>query len=242
MSGLSFVIPTLNEGAGLTPLLDDLKDKFPGAERIVVDGGSTDDTVACALRDADTVLLGAAGRARQMNLGASVAAGPYVCFLHADTFPAFDDAALLRAMDGARWGVCRVHLRGSRRSLRVIAAFMNMRSRLSHVATGDQMLIVERSFFHAQGGFADIPLMEDVEICKRLRRQAPPRVLSLAVSTSGRRWESRGVVSTVVLMWSLRLAYWLGVSPGRLWRYYYGDGDSGADGEAGASAAKVGAG
>ena len=240
MPGLSFVIPTLNEGAGLTALLADLKEKFPGAERIVVDGGSTDDTVACALRDADTVLLGAAGRARQMNLGASAAAGTYVCFLHADTFPAFDEAALLRAMDGARWGFCRVRLRGSLRSLRVIAAFMNQRSRLSHIATGDQMLIVERAFFRAEGGFADIPLMEDVEICKRLRHRAPPRALSLAVSTSGRRWESRGVVSTVVLMWSLRLAYWMRVSPERLWRYYYGDGGAGADGEAGAAATKAG--
>lgn len=219
----SFVIPVLNEADRIPALLDRLRQDFPGSQLIVVDGGSRDASVERALRAADAVLLGDPGRARQMNLGAAGATGDWLCFLHVDTLPEFAGPELSAALgDAARWAFCRVRLTSERRSLALVSWFMNQRSRLTAVATGDQFLIVRRELFEAIGGFAAIPLMEDVEICKRLRRLAPPRVLGLRVASSARRWEEQGVLATVVRMWVLRLAYWLGVSPARLWQHYYG--------------------
>lgn len=221
---LSFVIPVLDEAATVGRLLEDLARDFPGAERIVVDGGSGDDTVPRAMALADTMLLGERGRAAQMNLGARVARGHYLLFLHADTRPQFREEQLLEALaEQPEWGFCRVGLDSRRRALRLVARAMNRRARLTAVATGDQLLVVRRESFEALGGFAAIPLMEDVELCKRLRRRGPPAAFDLPVLTSARRWEQRGVMRTVLHMWSLRLAYWMGVSPRRLWRHYYGD-------------------
>jgi rSAM/selenodomain-associated transferase 2 len=220
---VSFVIPVLNEGEGLAETLGRLRDGFPDAERIVIDGGSSDDTVSLSMRGAHCVLLSPAGRAVQMNLGAAAARSDYLCFLHADTQPCFTQESLVSQQDPEMgWGFCRIRLRSPRVSLRVISAFMNARSRITRVATGDQMLVVERSLFESINGYARIPLMEDVELCKRLRTQVAPRVLPLLVTSSARRWEQRGVLSTVLRMWLLRLAYWLGVSPERLWDHYYG--------------------
>ena len=157
-----------------------------------------------------------------MNLGARAATGTWLCFLHADSMPGASEEELQRVLGSAEWGFCRVRLSGSAAVFRVIEWFMNQRSRLTGVATGDQMLIVRRETFEAEAGFADIPLMEDVELCKRLRRRSRPVVIRSPVETSSRRWETRGVVSTVVQMWSLRLAYVMGVSPQTLWRRYYG--------------------
>jgi rSAM/selenodomain-associated transferase 2 len=223
MPRLSFVIPVLNEASGLGALLAALERDFPAAERVVVDGGSNDDSAAIALRGAHAVLLGEPGRANQMNLGAAVARGDTLCFLHADTTPEFDEAALHAALDGEfAWGFCRVALRSRLPALRMVSAFMNRRATLTGIATGDQMLMVDRELFAEQGGFAAVPLMEDVEICKRLRRVVRPRALPLVVCSSGRRWEDNGVIATILLMWALRLAFWFGVSPERLWRLYYG--------------------
>lgn len=231
---LSIVLPVLNEAPRLPRLLQLLRAGFPAAELLVVDGGSSDDTAGAALRGGATLLLGEAGRAAQMNLGAAAARGTWLFFLHADSEPRFTGAQLEACLEsalagaaptGARcpcWGFFRVRLSGNSPALRVIGWFMNRRSRLTRVATGDQGLLVRRRTFEALGGFAAIPLMEDVEVCKRLRRAAPPLGLPLTVVSSGRRWEEQGVVRTVARMWLLRLAFWLGASPQRLWRYYYG--------------------
>ena len=120
------------------------------------------------------------------------------------------------------WGFCRVRLSGGRRAFRIIEWFMNQRSRLTSVATGDQMLFLRRSLFEDSGGFDDIPLMEDVAYSKRLRRVARPLIIPQPVQSSSRRWEQRGVARTVLSMWGLRLAYAMGVSPRRLWEHYYG--------------------
>ena len=219
---VSFVIPVLNEEEGIGVLLLDLRQRYPGSELIVVDGGSSDQTVAVAMPLCDQLLLAQPGRAGQMNLGGQVANGEYVLFLHADSRPGIDAEALEACLDGGpQWGFCRVRLSGNRAVFRIIEWFMNQRSRLSRVATGDQMLFLRTGLFARTGGFDVIPLMEDIAYCKRLCRLARPLVINTPVTTSSRRWEDHGVARTVVRMWSLRLAYSLGVSPTHLWRHYY---------------------
>ncbi len=222
-ASIAFVIPTLNEAATIGPLLEALRERFPTARLIVVDGGSSDSTVRAAMPRCDELLLCVAGRARQMNLGASVARTGYLFFLHADSLPTADAPALQTYLECApAWGFCRVRLSGQRRVFRVIEWFINQRSRATGVGTGDQMLFIRRDLFDASGGFDAQPLMEDVAYCKRLRRQGAPLIIAEPVITASRRWEEGGVVRTVLRMWALRLAYALGVSPQRLWRYYYG--------------------
>ena len=214
----------LNEGARIAALLSTLRERFPDAELIVVDGGSADQSVTAAMPLADSVLLGPRGRARQMNLGAACAKHEWLCFLHADTEPLFEQSALLAALRrDALWGFCRLRLSGPQRILAVIAVLINWRARLTRVATGDQCLLVRRTTFLRIDGFADIPLMEDVEISKRLRGLRSPLCLNLMVESSGRRWVEQGVLRTIVRMWALRLAFWLGVPPVRLWQHYYGN-------------------
>ncbi|MEP1594998.1 MAG: TIGR04283 family arsenosugar biosynthesis glycosyltransferase [Halieaceae bacterium] len=216
-------MPVLNESERIAVLLDSLSRAFPEAQTLVVDGGSEDDTVACALSAGSQLLMGERGRARQMNLGGQAAAGRYLFFLHADNQAPENPLEIERTLQAdPEWGFAPVRLSGERLSLRVVEWSMNLRSRLTRVATGDQMLFVRADVFKALSGYADIPLMEDVEICKRLRRRSPPAILASAVETSSRRWESRGVIATIVQMWGLRLAYACGVSPKTLWRYYYG--------------------
>ncbi len=219
----SFVIPVRNEAPVLRELLMTLQRDFPGAERVVVDGGSDDDSVREAMPLSDQLLLSDPGRATQMNLGARAARGDYLLFLHADTRPEFTAKALQQwRLGDPHWGFCRVRLSGNVRALRVVERAMNLRSRLTGIATGDQVLAVRREWFLALGGYAEQPLMEDVELCGRLRTQVSPVLLPGRVCTSSRRWEERGVWRTVAQMWWLRLAYFLGVSPARLHRSYYG--------------------
>jgi rSAM/selenodomain-associated transferase 2 len=222
-TGVSFIIPVLNEQATVAPLLHDLRQHFPASQLIVVDGGSCDGTVALAIPLCDLLLRGERGRGLQMNLGGKVASSEYLFFLHADSRPSVCvaelDACLARR---PRWGFCRVRLSGQRRVFRVIEWFMNQRSRLTSVGTGDQMLFVQKSLFDETGGFAVMPLMEDIAYCKRLRKLARPLIIRQPVLTSSRRWEEGGVMKTVARMWLLRLGYFLGVAPDTLWRYYYG--------------------
>ncbi|WOJ94339.1 TIGR04283 family arsenosugar biosynthesis glycosyltransferase [Congregibacter variabilis] len=220
---MSFVIPALNEVSRLPVLLRQLRRDFADCELIVVDGGSSDGSVAAAMGLADCILLGEPGRALQMNLGAACAKGDWLAFLHADTQPDFDEATLRAALDDQlRWGFCHISLQGHSRGLPMVSAFMNQRSRLTNVATGDQLLFVQRELFREVEGFRRIPLMEDVDICKRLRSRGAGGLLNLQVLSSGRRWDERGLWATIMRMWVLRLAYWLGVSPRRLWAHYYG--------------------
>ncbi len=224
MSGrVSFVIPVLNEQLRVAGLLRDLRLRFPDSELIVVDGGSSDATVACALPLCNQLLLSERGRAAQMNMGGQVASSAYVFFLHADSYPGVTaNAMALHLSAQPLWGFSCVRLSGGQFSFRVIEWFMNQRSRLTSVATGDQMLFVQKNVFDSTGGFDAIPLMEDVAYCKRLRQLARPVIMPEPVHTSSRRWEEGGVMKTVVRMWLLRLGYFVGVAPQRLWRYYYG--------------------
>jgi rSAM/selenodomain-associated transferase 2 len=222
---LSIVIPSLNEAANLARLLPDLIVREPGAEVLVVDGGSDDDSRAVVARvPCVRWLSGPRGRARQMNAGARAAHGGILLFLHADTsLPDGAGAAILAALGDPAVVGGRFDVRlDSRRPLLVLVAWlMNRRSRLTGISTGDQGIFVRRAVFDALGGYPDIALMEDVELTRRLKRGGRLAALRLRVVTSARKWEDEGIVRTIVLMWALRLLYALGVSPARLHRWYY---------------------
>ncbi|HEX2725192.1 MAG TPA: TIGR04283 family arsenosugar biosynthesis glycosyltransferase [Beijerinckiaceae bacterium] len=213
---LSVIVPVLNEGATIRAHLAALAPlRARGAEVIVADGGSDDATIREAGEGADHVIAAPRGRASQMNAGARVAAGDVFLFLHADTrLPAEADLAVARAVAGGHaWGRFDVRIDGRHVLLPVVAALMNARSRLTGIATGDQAIFVTRRAFEAVGGYADIPLMEDIVLSRALRRLSPPACLEDCVTTSGRRWERHGPVRTILAMWRLRLAFFFGADP-----------------------------
>jgi rSAM/selenodomain-associated transferase 2 len=216
-------MPTLNESAGIAAALQSLAPlRQQGHEVIVVDGGSRDDTAGLARAGSDAVLSSPPGRARQMNAGAARATGTVLLFLHADTvLPTGAAQAIERAMAaGSGWGRFDVQIAGASAWFPIVSAMMNLRSRLTGIATGDQAIFVQAAWFAAQGGFAEIALMEDIEWSTRLRRVAWPRCLRERVLTSGRRWERRGVWRTILLMWWLRGRFALGAAPEDLARAY----------------------
>ncbi|MDO8371718.1 MAG: TIGR04283 family arsenosugar biosynthesis glycosyltransferase [Polaromonas sp.] len=221
---LSIVLPVLNEAAGLGAALQALAPlRARGAELIVADGGSSDRSAALATAGGAQLVHAARGRALQMNAGAAQARGEVLLFLHADTLlPAGADALISEALTGGSrvWGRFDVTITGRPAMLRLIAALMNLRSRRTGIATGDQAMFMTRAAFEAVGGFPAQPLMEDIEMSRRLLKLSRPACLSAKVQTSGRRWESRGVWRTVLLMWRLRFAYWRGASPERLAELY----------------------
>lgn len=218
----AFVIPVLNEAGNIGALLERLRRDFPGAETVVVDGGSTDGTVEAATAAGALVVHSERGRALQMNAGAARSHARYLLFLHADCVPGFDGRALRRQLlRNPPWGFLRVRLDGPA-VLAIVAASMNLRAALTSIATGDMLLLVRRDVWEQAGGYAPIPLMEDIELCGRLRRRHRPMRLGLPVLASGRRWQERGVLRTIAGMWLLRLRYWLGTDPVRLHRRYYG--------------------
>ncbi len=221
---ISIIIPVLNEAPIIEETLSFLQPfRHAGNELIVVDGGSMDASVALSRPLADRVMSSPQGRSRQMNVGAQVATGEILLFLHADTrLPATADQLIVAKMeqDGRSWGRFDVHLSGKHLLLRLVEGLMNLRSRLSGIATGDQAIFVEREVFETVGGFPEIDLMEDITLSKALRRCGPPLCLWQRVVTSSRRWEENGFLRTVILMWYLRLAYFFGVSPRDLARLY----------------------
>jgi rSAM/selenodomain-associated transferase 2 len=218
---ISIVVPALDEAAGIAAALDSARDPAVG-EILLVDGGSQDGTPEIARRLGASVLTAARGRALQMNAGAAAARGAILLFLHADTrLPAGFGRAVEEAIaSGAVGGRFDAVLSGEHPFLPVIAGLMNARSRWSGIATGDQAIFVTRGAFEAAGRFPEIPLMEDVAFSARLRRLGRIAPLRLRVATSARRWEQDGVARTILLMWSLRLAFALGAKPERLARFY----------------------
>jgi rSAM/selenodomain-associated transferase 2 len=213
---LSIVMPVLDEAATIRGALEALQ----GYEVIVADGGSSDGTPDIAAGLCDRVVRAPRGRARQMNAGAAVATGDALLFLHVDTrLPPNADAAVALALRTRAWGRFDVEIDGRHPLLKVVACAMNVRSRLTGIATGDQAIFVRRDAF---AGFPEIALMEDVAFSRAMKRRGPPACLRERVATSGRRWESRGVLRTIFLMWRLRLAYFLGARPDDLARIYYG--------------------
>ena len=219
---LSIIVPVFNEAAGIAPALAALQGlRARGHEVIVADGGSSDATVDEARPLADSVLASPKGRATQMNAGARAATGNAFVFLHADTrLPERADALIEAALATHHWGRFDVRIDSAHPMLAVVGAMMNLRSRISGIATGDQAIFVARATFEAAGGFPTIALMEDIALSASLKRTGRPACLEEKVATSGRRWENNGVLATIVLMWRLRLAWFLGANPERLARIY----------------------
>lgn len=221
---ISVIIPTLNEAR----IIADTLSHTAGLgfdELIVVDGGSTDGTASIAATNMSgaRVIAAPRGRARQLNVGAQASQGDILVFLHADThLPLTARQEIVAAFtdDGIVGG--RFDVRFDRPTVlgRIISTMMNYRSRWSGVATGDQAIFVSRRTFDQLGGFADIPLMEDIDFSRRMKRMGRLAMLQDHVVTSFRRWDAKGPVKTIVLMWGLRFLYWIGVSPHRLQHYY----------------------
>lgn len=211
-TGVSVIIPVLNDARALEVTLSSVPDD---AEVIVVDGGSEDDSVAVATTLGARVVSSERGRARQMNAGAAEATRPLLLFLHADTRLPRRVARSVTAFEasGRLWARFDVRLSGGHPMFRVIEFMMNWRSRITGICTGDQAILVRRDMFD---GFADIPLMEDIEFSVRMRKRERPLCIHERVTTSSRRWEERGIWATILLMWQLRLRYFLGASPGSL--------------------------
>lgn len=222
MGRLTIVLPVLNEAAIIVAALAALASlRVRGAEIIVADGGSRDGTARLAEPFVDRVITVRRGRGAAMNAGAALAAGDALLFLHADTvLPDAADRLIDAALAHRAWGRFNLRIAGRHPFLAVVARMINLRSRLTGVATGDQAIFVSCAAFQKVGGFPDLPLMEDIALSRRLKRQCRPVCITTPVVTSGRRWERNGVLHTILLMWRLRLSYYLGVEPALLAELY----------------------
>lgn len=221
---LSIVIPTLNESRYIEACLQSLQPlRVLGATVIVVDGGSQDDTAPLALAGADQLIVSEPGRARQMNAGAALARGKWLLFLHADTRLPEKMVEAVMAWDYSKsvWGFFFVRLDSDRLAFRFIEWFMNRRAYYTSIGTGDQCQFVQRKVFEQIGGFADIPLMEDIDLSRRLKRISRPLIVIAKARTSARKWLDEGLLRTMLLMWRVRLAYFFGAPPERLVETYY---------------------
>jgi rSAM/selenodomain-associated transferase 2 len=224
MDRVSIIVPVIDEADGIAIFLARLAPlRARGGELIVVDGGSRDATVELARPLCDRVIAAPRGRGAQMNAGAAAAHGDVLIFLHADTeLPADADRRVIDglATSGRAWGRFDVRIAGRHKLLPVVARLMNLRSRLTGIATGDQAMFATREAFAMVAGFPDIPLMEDIALSRRLKRLTAPLCLTPPAITSGRRWERNGVLRTIFLMWRLRVAFLLGAEPTRLAQAY----------------------
>ena len=221
---LSVIIPALNEAGCIRELCTDLQPlRSRGHELILVDGGSDDQTLALGKSLVDIMLSSARGRALQMRAGAAAASGTILWFLHADTgVPDNPDQLILEALEyGCKdWGRFDVSLSDRHIVLRSVAYLMNLRSCISAIATGDQGIFVRRSLYEQVGGIPPLPLMEDIALSRALKQHGRPACIRQRLVTSARRWQQHGITRTILTMWGLRLAYFIGISPRHLAKYY----------------------
>lgn len=219
---ISVIIPVFNEATNLKQNLQRLfasLDDSSSVEVIICDGDSTDQSIQIANQFPCQVTSSRPGRAQQMNVASKLAVGDWLLFLHADTSLPEQWISLLD--NNLQWGFFPVKLNGQHYFFRVIETAINLRSRLSSIGTGDQALFFKRTFFGSLQGFPSLPIMEDIAICKKARQTHKPWIPLKPVITSSRRWEQNGIIKTIILMWGLRLAYWIGIDPARLHQIYY---------------------
>ena len=218
----SIIIPTLNEEKTIYACLSALQGLRNDCEIIIADGGSSDNTRLIADALTDKIIISPAGRALQMNSGAALATGNILIFLHADTRLPDPALQLIQQQIGITglWGRFDIQLSGTPFMLKVIAQMMNWRSRLTGIATGDQVIFVTRQAFEQAGRFPAIALMEDIALCAALKKIGPPINLKAKVISSGRRWQRNGVCKTIALMWYLRVRYYFGADPQMLAALY----------------------
>ena len=221
---LSVIIPALNEAGCIRELCTALQPlRRHGHEVILVDGGSDDQTLALGKPLVDIVLSSARGRALQMQAGAAAANGMILWFLHADIgVPDNPDQLILEALENGRkdWGRFDVSLSDRHIVLRTVAYLMNLRSCISAIATGDQGIFVRRSLYEQIGGIPALPLMEDIALSRALKKHGRPACIRQRLVTSARRWQKHGITRTILTMWVLRFAYFIGISPLHLAKYY----------------------
>lgn len=220
---LSIIIPVINEEVSLLKITSHLQSiRNQGHEVIIVDGGSVDNTLAVAYEVTDSVIVSTPGRALQMNNGAAIASGDMFLFLHADTFLPDNIIQIILDLSQQKnvWGRFDVRLSSNKIIYRIIEWFINFRSCFTSIATGDQAIFIDRKLFESIGGFPEIALMEDIAISRQLKKLASPVCVKQRVTTSSRRWETKGVITTVLMMWKLRLYYFFGVSPDKLNQLY----------------------
>jgi len=224
MKHISIIVPVLNEARNIETTLAALQTmRCRGHEVIVVDGGSDDETIGLASPFADKVIQTSKGRGSQMRHGVEVASNEILWFLHGDTLAMPDgDHLILTGLQCGdyRWGRFDIKLSGAHPLLRVVERCMNIRSRLSCIATGDQGIFVDRAAYEVVGGIPGIPLMEDIAFSRRLKKLGKPLCIPIPLNSSSRRWEQNGVLRTILRMWRLRLAYALGADPQDLVRLY----------------------
>lgn len=222
---ISIVVPTLNEASQIESFLLKLQYlRKNGHELIIVDGGSQDSTLSIAQQFVDDIVSCEPCRAEQMNAGAAMARGDILWFLHADSYPPpCADRLITKGLQEQPrvWGRFNVRLSGSSSLFRIIEFMMNVRSCFTGIATGDQGIFVKRSVFFNHNGFPKIALMEDVAISKKFKKISRPLCVTEPIVTSSRKWESDGIFRTIVTMWLLRIAYWIGINPDRLKNIYY---------------------
>jgi len=221
---ISIIIPVLNEESSIVFFLETLQYyRKNGHEIILVDGGSDDNTVNLAQIYVDQTLVSHAGRAKQMNLGARHAKNTILLFLHSDTFlPPSADIIIVNSLSGHEcWGRFNIKLSGHSFIFRIIEYMINLRSKYTKVATGDQAIFINKNIFNKIKGYPNIKLMEDIALSKKLRKRYLCACLTEKVITSSRRWEKQGIYRTIILMWSLRFLYYIGVKPSFLYKLYY---------------------
>lgn len=224
---ISIIIPTYNEETNIEAAIKHIKEYSDSGdiEIIITDGGSKDNTVAIAKSYGCLVVNGIKGRGNQLNAGAVVAKGNILLFLHADTFLPVNfieiiNDAFRKNRDPYYWGRFDVKLTGNHLLFRVVEKMISLRSKITGIATGDQAIFIDKPTFSIVNGFKDIPLMEDVDITRRLKRLSPPICLKQCVITSSRRWEDKGIIKTILLMWMLRFLFFIRVNPKHLLRLY----------------------
>jgi len=228
---LSVIIPTYNEGEGLISFVQQLFELIGHENQIIVVDAVSDDQSTNQLRSLAkveqslTVISAPKSRALQMNAGAKLARADYLLFLHADTLlPESAITELVRfSVSKYAWGRFDVRLDNNALQYKIISWFINKRSRLTSIATGDQGIFVRREIFEKNNGYAEQPLMEDIDLSSRLKTISQPFCISKVVTTSARKWEQEGLLKTVWLMWKLRAAYARGASPEALVKIYYKD-------------------